>query len=66
MDQSQVPPDAAPAPTGGCGCGGTTRMVYAQQTSPLMTEQQAKLAEMINRVNQRRNSVYKTKTRLFL
>ena len=63
MDEPQVPNDKPK----GCGCGNaitTTKITYGQRTP--LTEQQEQLVARIQKANQRKNSIYKTKTRYFM
>ena len=62
MSESQMPEKPQ-----GCGCGKanvTTNVTHAQKSA--ITEQQKNLIERIKRSSQRKNSIYKTKTRIFL
>jgi len=47
--------------TQGCGCKGNAKI---RKTT--LTEQQQNIADAIQRVKKRKNSTYKTQTRLFL
>lgn len=62
MSDSQVPEKPE-----GCGCGKaniTTNLAYAQKTS--LNEKQQQLLARIKKTNQKKNSIYKTKTRFFM
>lgn len=63
MDETQVPEEKPK----GCGCGKaitTTKIVYGQR--PPLTEQQEQLIARIQKATQRKDSIYKTKTRYFM
>lgn len=51
----------AQAATQGCGCGGNSIVKMAT-----LTAQQQAIVDAIKRVEKRKNSTYKTKTRLFI
>ena len=62
MSESQMPEKPS-----GCGCGKAnvvSNMTYAQKTS--LNEKQQQLLARIKKVNQNKNSIYKTKTRVFM
>lgn len=64
MSESQA--QNTPTSNSGCGCGSNAaaKVVYAQHAP--VSEQQAELIARIQRAAQRKNSVYKTKTRIFM
>lgn len=61
--QTKINGDAVVAAqtTQGCGCGGNATVSMTGLTS-----QQQDVAAAIQRVQKRKNSIYKTKTRLFM
>lgn len=61
MEESQV----SNKPKGGCGCRGSANNVNFSQKSSL-NQQQEELLAKIQKANRKKNSIYKTQTRLFL
>ena len=60
MEQLQVPNEQPKD----CGCGGKPHPTIVNDRP--LTEQQQKLVTIIQRVNQRKNAIYKTKTSYFM
>lgn len=62
MEESQV----SNKPKGGCGCrSGNVNQVNFSQKS-FLNKQQEELLAKIQKTNRKKNSIYKTQTRLFL
>lgn len=59
--QTEIHGEAVNATTKGCGCGSNSTVKMAS-----LTAQQIAVVEAIQRVNKRKNSIYKTQNRFFM